>query len=31
LWHGEDAFVQEPDDLRALVIEKLESLVKIHG
>lgn len=31
LWHGEDAFVQEPDYLRALVIEKLESLVKIHG
>jgi proteasome accessory factor B len=31
LWHGEDAFIQEPDYLRNLAIEKLTKLVKIHG
>ncbi|MSO42976.1 MAG: WYL domain-containing protein [Candidatus Planktophila sp.] len=31
LWHGEDAFVQEPQDLRDLVIQHLEALVSNHG
>jgi len=31
LWHGPDAFVQEPTDLRDLVVEHLEALVKNHG
>ena len=31
LWHGEDALVQQPEYLRNLVIEKLKTLVKIHG
>jgi predicted DNA-binding transcriptional regulator YafY len=31
LWHGDDAFIQEPDYLRNLAIEKLEALVRIHG
>ena len=31
LWHGEDAYIQEPDYLRNLAIEKLAKLVKIHG
>ena len=31
LWHGEDAFVQEPPELREAVIKHLEALVKNHG
>jgi proteasome accessory factor B len=31
LWHGQDALVQEPDDLRELVIKHLQALVKNHG
>ncbi len=31
LWHGPDALVQEPAELRELVIEHLEALVKNHG
>ena len=31
LWHGPDAFVQEPAELRDLVVEHLEALVKNHG
>ena len=31
LWHGPDAFVQEPAELRELVIDHLEALVKNHG
>ena len=31
LWHGPDAFVQEPATLKDLVIEHLEALVKNHG
>jgi proteasome accessory factor B len=31
LWHGEDAYIQEPDYLRNLAIEKLAKLVNIHG
>jgi proteasome accessory factor B len=31
LWHGPDAFVQEPAVLKELVIEHLEALVKNHG
>jgi proteasome accessory factor B len=31
LGHGDDAFIQEPDYLRNLAIEKLEALVRIHG
>jgi proteasome accessory factor B len=31
LWHGPDAFVQEPATLKNLVIEHLEALVKNHG
>ena len=31
LWHGPDAFVQEPAELRELVIEHLVALVKNHG
>ena len=31
LWHGQDALVQEPDDLRELVIQHLEALVHNHG
>jgi proteasome accessory factor B len=31
LWHGPDAFVQEPAALKELVIEHLEALVKNHG
>ena len=30
LWHGPDAFVQEPATLKDLVIEHLEALVKNH-
>jgi proteasome accessory factor B len=31
LWHGLDAMVQEPTDLRELVIEHLQALVDNHG
>ena len=31
LWHGEDALVQEPNNLRELVIQQLEALVRNHG
>ena len=31
LWHGPDAFVQKPAELRDLVVEHLEALVKNHG
>jgi proteasome accessory factor B len=31
LWHGPDAFVQEPIELRNLILEHLEALVEIHG
>jgi len=31
LWHGEDALVQEPNNLRELVIQQLEALVHNHG
>ena len=31
LWHGPDAFVQEPTNLRDLVVEHLEALVRNHG
>jgi proteasome accessory factor B len=31
LWHGLDAMVQEPTDLRELVIEHLQALVANHG
>jgi len=31
LWHGQDAFVQEPKNLRELVIQHLEALVLNHG
>lgn len=31
LWHGEDAFVKSPADLKDLVINGLEALVKNHG
>ena len=31
LWHGPDAFVQEPAELRELVIDHLEALVENHG
>jgi proteasome accessory factor B len=31
LWHGPDAFVQEPGVLKDFVIEHLEALVKNHG
>ena len=31
LWHGPDAFVQEPPELRNLIIEHLEALVDNHG
>lgn len=31
LWHGEDAFVKSPEDLRDLVIYGLNSLVENHG
>jgi proteasome accessory factor B len=31
LWHGPDAYVQEPPVLRDLVIEHLEALVRNHG
>jgi proteasome accessory factor B len=31
LWHGPDAFVQEPAELRDLVVNHLEALVKNHG
>ena len=31
LWHGPDAYVQEPPALRQLVIEHLQALVKNHG
>jgi len=31
LWHGPDAFVQEPAELRELVIDHLEALVEHHG
>ena len=31
LWHGQDALVQEPADLRELLIEHLQALVKNHG
>ena len=31
MWHGEDALVQEPDSLRSLIVEKLETLVSTHG
>jgi proteasome accessory factor B len=31
LWHGPDAFVQEPAELRDLVVEHLVALVENHG
>ena len=31
LWHGEDAFVQGPAELKSLVIENLQALVDNHG
>ena len=31
LWHGPDAFVQEPASLRDLVVEHLAALVENHG
>jgi len=31
LWHGQDALVQEPDNLKELVIQHLEALVHNHG
>lgn len=31
LWHGDDAFVQAPEQLRGLIIHQLEMLVKTHG
>ena len=31
LWHGPDAFVKEPAELRELVIDHLEALVENHG
>jgi proteasome accessory factor B len=31
LWHGPDAYVQEPPALRQRVIEHLQALVKNHG
>ena len=31
LWHGPDALVQQPTELRNLVIEHLEALVENHG
>lgn len=31
LWHGPDAYVQQPPALRQLVIEHLQALVKNHG
>jgi proteasome accessory factor B len=31
LWHGPDAYVQQPPALRDLVVEHLEALVKNHG
>jgi proteasome accessory factor B len=31
LWHGQDALVQEPADLRELLIKHLQALVKNHG
>jgi proteasome accessory factor B len=31
LWHGPDAFVQEPAVLKDLVVEHLQALVKNHG
>lgn len=31
LWHGEDAFVQSPNDLKELVMKGLEALVRNHG
>ena len=30
LWHGEDAFVQEPAELRASIVEQLQALVINH-
>ena len=30
LWHGEDAFVHDPTELKNLVIENLQALVKNH-
>jgi proteasome accessory factor B len=31
LWHGQDTLVQEPNNLRELVIQHLEALVHNHG
>jgi len=31
LWHGNDAFVQQPQELREILIDQLDSLVKSHG
>mgnify|MGYP000237965280 CR=1 FL=1 len=31
LWHGQDALVQEPANLKELVIQHLEALVHNHG
>jgi proteasome accessory factor B len=31
LWHGLDAFVQEPAQLKDLVVAQLEALVLNHG
>ena len=30
LWHGEDAFVQEPAELRVSIVEQLQALVSNH-
>ena len=31
LWHGNDVFVQQPQELREILIGQLDSLVKSHG
>ena len=31
LWHGEDAYVHAPEELRIRIIESLKALVDIHG
>lgn len=31
LWHGNDVFVQQPQELREILIAQLQSLVKSHG
>lgn len=31
LWHGDDAYVQSPPELRGMIIESLKDLVRAHG